>query len=247
MRAAGPLRGLFFARLLELVVLPSFCRLCGALLERPGERLVCGACLAGLPVRRGPVCPCCGRFLEAAGEPAPCGRCLDRPPAFSRHRSAGRYDGALRDVLLLYKYGRLAPLGRDLSAFVERSPAAGEDLWAGLDAVVPVPLHRARRRERGFNQSELVARSLARGRGLPVLVRALVKTRPTPPQTSLAAGERAANARDAYAARDPGKIRGLTLIVVDDVFTTGATLGECAAVLKAAGAREVRALTVAQA
>jgi len=245
--AAGLLGGLFPARLLELVCLPSFCRLCGALLERPGERLVCGACLAGLAVRRGPVCPCCGRFLETAGDPAPCGRCLDRPPAFSRHRSAGRHDGALRDVLLLYKYGRLAPLGRDLAAFVERSPAAGEDLWTGLDAVVPVPLHRTRRRERGFNQSEIVARCLARERDLPVIGRALVKTRPAPPQTSLAAGERAANVRGAYAVRDPGRIRGLTLIVVDDVFTTGATIGECAAALKGAGAREVRALTVAQA
>ncbi len=247
MSAAGSLGGLFPARLLELILLPSFCRLCGSLLERPGERLVCAACLSALPVRRGPVCPCCGRFLEAAGDPPPCARCLDRPPAFTRHRSAGLYDGVLRDVLLLYKYRRLAPLGRDLAAFIERSPAAGEELWAGLDAVVPVPLHRKRRRERGFNQSELVARSLARGRGLPVLGRVLAKIRPTPPQTSLAAGERAANARGAYAVRNPGKIRGLTLMVVDDVFTTGATIGECAAVLKRAGAREVRALTVAQA
>lgn len=247
MSPIGRLARLFPARLLELVVLPSFCRLCGSLLENRGERLVCGACLAGLPVRKGPVCPCCGRFLESAGEPPPCGRCLDRPPAYSRHRSAGRYDGALRDVLLLFKYGRLAPLGRDLAAFVERSGAAGEDLWGGLDAVLPVPLHRKRRRERGFNQSELVARSLARGRGLPVLGRCLVKTRATPPQTSLAAGERAANVRGAYAVRDPEKIRGRILILVDDVFTTGATLGECAAVLRTAGAREVRALTVAQA
>ncbi len=247
MTLAASLWGVHPVRLLELVVLPSFCRLCGALLERPGERLICGACLAGLRVRRGAVCPCCGRFLEAAGEPAPCARCLDRPPAFSRHRSAGRYDGALRDVLLLYKYGRLAPLGRELAAFVGRSPAAGEDLWSGVDAVVPVPLHRLRRRERGFNQSELVARSLARERGLPVFGRGLAKTRSTPPQTSLAAAERAANVRGAYAVRDPGKVRGLTVLLVDDVFTTGATLGECAAALRAAGAREVRALTVAQA
>lgn len=247
MTRAVPLRGVHPVRLLELIVLPSFCRLCGALLERPGERLVCGACLADLRVRSGAVCPCCGRFLEAAGEPAPCARCLERPPAFTRHRSAGRYDGALRDILLLYKYGRLAPLGRELSAFVERSPAAGEDLWAGVDAVVPVPLHRTRRRDRGFNQSELVARGLARGRGLPLLGRVLAKTRATPPQTSLAAAERAANVRGAYAVRNAKKLRGMTLLLVDDVFTTGATLRECAAALRTAGAREVRALTVAQA
>lgn len=235
------------AKLVELIVFPSFCRLCEALLEKPGEKIVCGECLARLIPCRGPSCPCCGRFLEGPPEGHLCRRCLERPPAFSLHRSCGAYHGTLKDIILLLKYRRYAVLSRALAAYAETCLAPEEGLWVDADFLVPVPLHAARKRERGFNQSRLIARDLARIRKLEVLDRCLVKIRNVPPQTSLEAGERDKNVKKAFAVRKRRKIAGKTLVLVDDVFTTGATLRECSRTLLEAGAREVRALTIAQA
>ena len=236
------------AKLLELLVFPSFCKICRAPLEEAGERIVCRACLARLEPRRGPACPRCGRFLEGAGGSHLCARCLSGPPAYALHRSCGAYAGTLKDVVLLFKYRRYAPLARPLAAWADACLAGETELWEGADLLVPVPLHRARRRERGFNQARLVAAGLGRARGLEVLGRGcLVKARRAPAQAGLRAADREANVRGAYAVRRPDEVRGRTLVLVDDVTTTGATLRECARVLVEAGAREVRAVTLAQA
>ena len=235
------------ARLAELLVFPSFCKICREPLDKPGEKIVCGACLAGLRPRRGPVCPLCGRFEDGPGEGHLCRRCLARPPALSRHRSCGVYGGPLKDVVLLFKYRKYAPLGRPLALFAASCLGDDAELWDGVDRLVPVPLHPARRRDRGFNQARLFARGLAAPRGLDVLSGSLVKVRNAPAQAGLKAAERERNVRGVYAVRRPERVRGLTLLLVDDVTTTGATIRECARVLKAAGAKEVRAITIAQA
>lgn len=239
-RAAG------WARLAELLVFPSFCKICGEPLEKARDRIVCGACLARLAPRGGPICPRCGRF--EAGDVADhlCGRCLAEAPAFSMHRSCGVYGGTLKDLILLFKYRRFAPLSRPLARFA--ADGLGEsELWAEAEFLVPVPLHGSRQRERGFNQARLLARDLGALRGLAVLDGVLVKTRKAPAQAGLRAADRERNVRRAYAVRRPERVEGRTLILVDDVTTTGATIRECARVLKAAGAKDVRAITLAQA
>lgn len=245
----GPLRtrAAFLAKLLELLVFPSSCRLCRALLDEPGERIVCRACLDKLVPRRGPLCPACGRFLEGAGGDHLCAPCLETRPPFSLHRSCGAYGGTLREIILLFKYRRYAPLSAPLARFAEAALGREEALWDGAEFLVPVPLHRARRRERGFNQSRLLARDLARLRGMAVLDGALVKVRNVPAQAGLRAAERERNVVGAYAVRRPEKVRERAVVLVDDVTTTGATLRECARALVEAGAKEVRAVTLAQA
>ncbi len=247
MRAGLRARAASLARHVELLVFPSFCRLCSRPLGRPGEKVVCRECWEALAPRRGPACLCCGRFFEGAGGDHLCGRCLERVPPYTVHRSCGRYDGVLRDLILLFKYGRVSALGRPLARFAAAALEAEEGLWMGADGLVPVPLHAKRKRERGFNQSQVLARELARIRGLAVVDNALVKVRNVPPQASLEAAGREANARGAYRVRRRARVEGRVLVLVDDVFTTGSTLGECGLVLKRAGAREVRALTLAQA
>ena len=234
-------------RFLGLVVFPSFCRLCGAFLESPDEKIVCRACWSRAAPRRGPACLCCGRFLDEAGESHLCQRCLSDPPPFTHHRSAGRYDGPVKDLVLLFKYGGYSVLAGGMAAFINLALGHEAELWEGVEAIVPVPLDRGRKRQRGFNQALLIARHLGRLRELPVLDRRLVKIKAVAPQVSLEAAERERNVRGAYDVRRPVDIRGRTLLVLDDVFTTGSTLRECSAVLRKAGAAEVRALTVAQA
>jgi competence protein ComFC len=240
-------RAATLAKLTELLVFPSFCKICRESLEEPGERVVCRSCLAGLVPRTGPSCPRCGRFQESPGEGHLCAKCLDREPAFSLHRSCGAYAGTLKDVVLLFKYRKYAPLGRPLAVWAEACLASEARLWEGAEMLVPVPLHPARRRERGFNQARLIARHLGELRKIEVLGGCLVKTRRVPPQAGLRAADRERNVVGAYAVRRPSKIRARTLVLVDDVTTTGATLRECARVLKEAGARDVRAVTLAQA
>jgi ComF family protein len=234
-------------RLAELLVFPSFCKICREPLDRDGERIVCGDCLATLVPYDGPRCPRCGRFEASAGGGHLCARCLAQTPAFSIHRSCGAYGGALKDVILLFKYRKFAPLSRPLASFADACLAAETALWDRAEALVPVPLHAARRRERGFNQARLLARDLGARRGIGVLSGALVKTRRAPAQAGLKAADRERNVRRAYAVKRPERVAGRTLILVDDVTTTGATIRECARVLVAAGAKEVRAITLAQA
>jgi ComF family protein len=187
-----------------------------------------------------------------------CARCR-RAAGTLTIRSVGPYEGRLRDVLHVFKYEGRRSLACALTTLV-RDQAA--DVLASSDAVVPVPLHGARRRHRGFNQ----ARDLAAGLGLPVLD-ALRRTRATPAQASLTAGARRRNVRGAFAlapvprwTRDGWRasrrarvsrmamaVYGRVVVLVDDVVTTGATLEACAAVLRAAGAADVRAVTVARA
>jgi competence protein ComFC len=176
-----------------------------------------------------------------------CGVCAETAPPFSRHRSAGRYRGVLKDAILLLKYRKNRPLGSELGRLAYETLRKDEDLWTGVDLIIPVPLHRRRRWERGFNQSEVIAREIGKRAGIPLARNVLRKIRNAPPQTTLEREARADNVREAYAVVRKETLRGKVVLLVDDVFTTGATIGECVRILLQAGADEVRAITVAQA
>jgi ComF family protein len=153
----------------------------------------------------------------------------------------------VKDLILLFKYRGFEVLGLDLGDFLCRSLAAEDDLWLGLDAVIPVPLHRKKLKTRGFNQAEVLAARIARARKIELLNRRLVKIRNTPPQTTLEGRERDQNVRGAYRLRRAGNLEGRTVLLVDDVYTTGSTIRECSRMLKQAGVTEVRAVTLARA
>ena len=159
----------------------------------------------------------------------------------------GAYEGVLRLAIHQFKYNdrpQLArPLGLRLAAFAR---ASAPDLnGLRFDALLPVPIHAVRRRQRGYNQSERLARVLAGELGLMLLPDALVRTRATRPQVGLTAEERRTNLAGAFAVRRPEAVRGKTLLLIDDVVTTGSSLYECTIALKAYGAKAVYALTLA--
>ncbi len=217
------------------------------MLELPDERVVCRSCLYGLMPRRTSYCLSCGRFFDDSGEPHYCRQCVIERPAFSVHRSCGQYLGGLKDCIILFKYRGFRILGKALAAFALRALGEEEVLWWGVDGIIPIPLFPEKERKRGFNQASVVARELAKRKNVMFFKNWLVKVKNTPPQTSLEAADRQKNLKGAFAVLDFEGIKGKTVLLVDDVFTTGATLQECSLVLMKAGALEVRALTIAQA
>jgi len=201
----------------------------------------------------GPQCVVCGDLLVSAqllmGD-GRCHNCRDFPPEFARAVSFGEYDGELRGLIHLLKYEGITPavpvLGKLLAqAISELLPACG----GHQPLLIPVPLHRSKQNQRGFNQAELIARAAARRlwRKPEVASDVLIRHRETVSQVGLTREERIANMQDAFRVAGRGRLRGRSVIVVDDVMTTGTTLSECARVLRKAGAEQVWAATVARA
>ena len=224
------------------VVFPSDCPACGRLLAHPGRGPLCEPCWAGLPRHRAVVCGCGLPLPPGLGA---CGRCRRGRQPFASGASLGPYEGALRVVLHQLKYaGRRRAAARLAEALLEE-PAV-QALLATSDVLVPVPLHPRRLRERGFNQSALLAAEIASRTGRAFCADALVRRVDTVPQAGLTAAARRRNVKDAFAVRRRASVAGRTVTLVDDVVTTGATVHACARRLAEAGTAEVRLLTVAR-
>ncbi len=205
----------------------------------------------------GGVCAICGERLfssyavaGAAGEPR-CGLCRRIEPPFARAAAYGSYESGLRELIHLLKYAGVRPAANVLGRMLAEAIATLEpELPGDSVAVIPVPLHRSKFSERGFNQAELIARAAMkirpRGDRLHLCVGALERKRDTASQIGLTSHQRRENLRGAFAVAQPELVKGLEVLVVDDVYTTGATVSECARVLRRAGASKVWVATVAR-
>lgn len=211
--------------------LPARCGGCGTIVDDVDS--FCGECWKDLDFLQGG-CSICGLPLEAT-EAEVCAACLTRPPRLDRIRAAVAYDDISRSIALRLKYGRKVGLARTMSRYM--GPLIGEVPSQAL--LVPVPLHRSRLWHRGFNQSVLVARELSRRTGVPVAVDALKRVRATPPLKGLNMRQRRRTVAGAFRPGDKVDLRGRTVILVDDVMTTGSTANACARILKRAGAERV--------
>lgn len=232
------------------LVAPGGCRVCKEPLSEASRLPICRNCLASFQQITDPICSVCGRPLGpwiTLGTEAPrCHLCHRNTYAFTVARSYARYDVALTRAIVLLKYDAISPLGEWFGARLEELVCRTPEALAA-DVVVPVPLHPSRLRERGYNQAELIARPLARRLTLPVRNALLVRVKPRPDKLRLTHKERWSTVRGAYAPFPGARIDNLRVMLVDDVFTSGATLDACARALCRAGARSVIGLTVARA
>ena len=241
------------AESLFATLFPSDCRLCGSPLINISRLPVCRACLADMRPISGNVCPVCGERVFSphalgAGETR-CGLCRRLDPPFVQAVAYGSYDGGLRDLIHLLKYEQVRPAALVLGGMLADAVSGMESGSSPL-VVVPVPLHARKLRQRGFNQSELIARhavKLGAGSGRLVLrSRVLERRRETQSQIGLTRHQRRENLRGAFAVSRPEEMAGREVLLVDDVFTTGTTVSECARVLRRAGASKVFVATVAR-
>jgi ComF family protein len=230
--------------LLDLLF-PPLCLLCRIAVSEP--RALCAACWNKITFIDGAVCDCCGLPFEI--DPGPkslCASCLARPPAFERARAATHYDDVTRDVILALKRADRLEFTHLCALWLRH---AGLPLFDETQIVVPVPLHRVRLWARRYNQSAVLAQRLSQLTGKQFDPFVLVRVRPTPSQGQMpSAKARARNMRGAFQVPDRrvAAVRGRTVLLIDDVLTTGATIEACARALKRAGAQKVFVLTIAR-
>ncbi|HEV2351511.1 MAG TPA: ComF family protein [Terriglobia bacterium] len=240
------------------IVFPTSCSLCHREMIHASSVDICPACWDQIESWTGAACAQCGLPFpsERATDSvlALCPQCREGEFEFDRARSYGLYAGNLRAVILQLKFRRRERLGGRLGGFLQTPWNSLVKALVDLPILIPVPLHASRKRERGFNQSELLALGLSRklakdsaAGGPRVETHCLHRTRPTPPQTGLSIQARKENVRNVFAVDKPDRIQGRTVVLVDDVMTTGATLSAGARALKKAGALSVLGLTLAHA
>jgi len=224
------------------LLLPPRCLSCGATVATSGT--LCATCWRGITFLAEPCCACCGYpFAFDVGAGGLCGACVSAPPEFDRARAAMRYDEASRPLVLALKHGDRLHLAPSLAQWMRR---AGGAFMGEADLLVPVPLHWTRLFARRYNQAAVLALAIAKAGGPPVSADCLIRRRRTPPQGRKNAAARRRNVAGAFALRRPAEIAGKHIVLIDDVLTTGATVAECARVLKRAGAARVEVLALAR-
>lgn len=226
------------------LVFPRICPACSERITEP-RRLVCVSCEKRIEPLRLPLCPACG--CQDAKVTA--GKCEDCPPGdhhFEAARAATTYADVAKTLVEKLKYSCREEYATHMVQHM--LPVIAEQFsGCAFDVIVPVPLHSTRRRERGFNQAEVLATGLAGALHIPLPAASIRRARATPTQTRLSKHDRARNVSGAFALTRRGIAAGSNVLLVDDVYTTGATLNECAMILKAGGAASVRCITFARA
>ena len=228
------------------LIWPRTCGVCERPVDRPGRHL-CSECLNRIPfIPTEGCCRVCGRAIEGQRAEFLCDDCLGRDaPAFDRAASAVRFEAETRELLLGYKFNRKLWLRDDLTDWIEAAARARFDVTS-VDLVLPMPITVFHRLDRGYNQSAYLAEALAKRLDRRYAADVLKRKGRPKRQSELSEAERRENARDTFEVRRPEFVRGRTVLVVDDIMTTGSTLSECARELKSAGAWRVWCLTVAR-
>lgn len=229
------------SRLLNLFFPPQ-CLVCETLVPTHGT--LCTDCWNNVPFISDPMCACCGLPLEfSVDADSLCGECLREHPPYSRARAAFVYNDLSRSLILKLKYQDEMYLAPIFSGWMA---SAGAELIRASDVIVPVPLHYWRMMTRRYNQSLLLARGLSRHTGLTLLAHGLRRIRHTQQQKGLTRPQREKNVKGAFSVSEKDAVKGKTILLIDDVMTTGATLNACTETLLKAGASQVNVLTLAR-
>jgi len=236
-----------FRRFIDLI-LPATCSYCRETVGDSAIPFFCTTCWNDFSAISGPACPHCGKPFESPetlthSPDHECSSCRQTPPQCDQIVSVGYYEGTLREAIHQFKYRPCRSLGKPLAQWMLNNIR----LVSGLDCIMPVPLHRKRLRQRGFNQALLLSHAVSDAYGIRLSIDNLLRIRYTRPQVELSGQERIANVEGAFSLHHPQDINGANILLVDDVFTTGSTINECSKVLKKAGAERVNALTLARA
>ena len=229
------------------ILFPPTCSACGTVLIYDRAYPFCPECLSTIQFAATPLCTSCGQpFATSEGTNHLCEDCIMSPPPFSIARSLGKYDAALLDTIHLFKYHGKISVGEDLGKMMATT-SYDSLVIQHYSPIIPVPLHPNRLKERGFNQSLVLAQQISKRFSIPLDFTSLRRTVLTEAQVNLSREKRAANVRGAFEVTDRNRIKVKKILLIDDVYTTGSTVKECSKILKKNGAHEVAVLTLARA
>ncbi len=228
------------------IIFPPQCLACTEIINGPAKQVFCCACQDKIHFITNNFCPICGiPFLVSSAGSHVCGNCQENKPYFIQARAVTAFETVIMDAIHKFKYGRSIAAGDSLGSFMADFSFPDFD-FSGFSLLIPVPLHIKKLRERGFNQSLLLANKMGRKYNLPVNFSLLKRNKSTLTQTDLNKTEREKNVKGAFVIADRKIIAGENVILIDDVYTTGATLNECAKVLLKAGVQKVAVLTLSR-
>jgi len=229
------------------VLFPPRCMICGVFIHQREPMPFCKMCSSGISRIHSPLCTSCRvPFNDSEGEDRLCGEFISSAHNFSLARSFGKYEQSLLEAIHLFKYRGKIALGEVLGKLMAEH-TYGALVIGGYDLIMPIPLHPRRLKERGFNQSLILAREIARAYSIPFDFTTLRRNSYTKPQTTLKRKEREVNVKGAFEVTGTDDILEKAILLVDDVYTTGSTAKECARMLLRDGAGEVAVLTLARA
>lgn len=234
-----------FLRAVRELFFPSACLVCNVILPDVEDLHICQGCLASFVMVEPPFCSCCGDiFPSAAGGNHLCSVCLTRPYYFTKARAVVSYKDPVSTLIHSFKYAGRTTAFSTFKALWGQSVVKND--LDPFDLIIPVPLHITRLRERGFNQAKLLAEIFFPDQADKIKSNILLRCKNTPHQTTLSGKERRQNLINAFDVSTKEQVIGKKVIIIDDVFTTGATLNECARVLSQAGALEIQVVTLAR-
>jgi ComF family protein len=226
------------------VIFPPRCLACAEIFAEPQKQVFCRSCHEKIRYMTGSHCPVCGiTYPDSPAQNHICGNCLEDKPYYSCARAVASFETILMEAIHQFKYGRNIFAGDALASFMADFSYPDFE-FAEYSLFIPVPLHVKKLRERGFNQSLILANALSKKHEIPVNFSLLKRHKFTLTQTGLNKAEREKNIKGAFIVTDPEKIAGKSVILIDDVYTTGSTLNECAKTLIKARAEKVAVLTL---
>jgi ComF family protein len=228
------------------IIFPPQCVACAEILDPPAHHFFCSSCQEKIRFITGSLCPICGiPFWNSPALSHTCGNCLETDPHYNQARAVASFETIIMDTIHKFKYGRSISLGDALGSFMANFSFPDFD-FTDYSLLIPVPLHIKRLKERGFNQSLLLAGKVGKKYKLPVSFSLLKRCKFTLTQTGLNKTEREKNIKGVFIVTDKKKVAGEKIILIDDVYTTGATVNECAKTLIKADAQKVAVLTLAR-
>lgn len=228
------------------ILYPRYCHICLNSISDISYDGVCSACLEKIKIKTTPFCKKCGLTLKSVlNQQAYCSKCRNKQFCFDEALSVSDYSGITKKSIQLFKYRRKIKIGRNLSIIMTRFLKQHFNL-NNIDLITAVPLHKIKLKERGFNQAEILANLISINLTIPASFDKLLRHRNTLSQYQMSLKQRQLNIKGAFCCRDKSFFQNKSILIIDDIFTTGATLSECSRILKDAGAKKIYTLTMAR-
>ncbi|NLK98517.1 MAG: ComF family protein [Epulopiscium sp.] len=227
-----------WADLLLDLIYPPRCIFCTSIIPIQEERGICRVCKDTLPFIEGKVCQKCGKPIQDSKERTTCFDCVKNTPVYDKGWAVFIYEGMVKEAIYRFKYGGHKEYGKYLGKLMAdriRNQISEE----GFDVIIPIPIHKNRKRKRGYNQAEELAKAISRELGIPMDVAILTRVKETKPQSGLSIMQRQNNLKKAFKIADTINLDQMKILLVDDIYTTGTTMNYCAGLLKERGAKKV--------